>query len=33
MAKVAALRILDLLLEPAGELSATDIGDTEIQAF
>jgi DEAD/DEAH box helicase domain-containing protein len=33
MAKVAALRILDLLLEPAGEISATDIGDTEVQAF
>ena len=33
MAKVAALRILDLLLEPAGEISATDIGDSEVQAF
>jgi DEAD/DEAH box helicase domain-containing protein len=33
MAKVAALRILDLLLEPAGDLSATDIGDPEVQAF
>ena len=33
MAKVAALRILDLLLEPAGDLCATDIGDTEVQAF
>jgi DEAD/DEAH box helicase domain-containing protein len=33
MAKAAALRILDLLLEPAGEHSTTDIGDTEVQAF
>jgi DEAD/DEAH box helicase domain-containing protein len=33
MAKVAALRILDLLLEAAGDLSATDIADPEVQAF
>jgi hypothetical protein len=33
MAKAAALRILDLLLEPAGEPSTTGIGDTEVQAF
>jgi DEAD/DEAH box helicase domain-containing protein len=33
LAKAAALRILNLLLEPAGGLSATDTGDTEVQAF
>jgi DEAD/DEAH box helicase domain-containing protein len=33
LAKAAALRILDLLLEPAGELCAKDRGDTEVQAF
>jgi DEAD/DEAH box helicase domain-containing protein len=33
LAKAAALRMLDLLLEPTAELPATDSGDTEVQAF